>query len=266
MKNKRKIIVAVTIVSVAVVVLLACVIAGFMSRSDGTVCFHKFDEGTVIEEPDCTKEGKIVYTCTKCGEVKEEAIDALGHALGEWKLYRASTPYEEGEERAKCQNCIYYSSRKLDKISADKHIAIDDGKGNLTYFEVEADGSYTLPTPERVGYVFRGFVDADGKSFATSGKISGPVHIRSEWEIEGTDTLAELIERAAAGADEIMITADITVTEPVFFVGRTHLFADGDYTLKRAEDYDGDQGRSWISHAFQGDCTDPRRRKGNSDN
>ena len=49
MKNKRKIIVAVTIVSVAVVVLLACVIAGFMSRSDGTVCFHKFDEGTVIE-------------------------------------------------------------------------------------------------------------------------------------------------------------------------------------------------------------------------
>ena len=40
---------------------------------------HKWDEGVVSKEPGCTTAGEKLYTCSKCGDTKTEAIDALGH-------------------------------------------------------------------------------------------------------------------------------------------------------------------------------------------
>ena len=48
---------------------------------------HDFPEGgyEVTQEPTCTEEGVKECVCTRCGETKTEAIDALGHAPEETK-------------------------------------------------------------------------------------------------------------------------------------------------------------------------------------
>ncbi len=40
---------------------------------------HSWNAGTITTEPTCTEAGEIIYTCTVCGETKEETIAALGH-------------------------------------------------------------------------------------------------------------------------------------------------------------------------------------------
>jgi polyisoprenyl-teichoic acid--peptidoglycan teichoic acid transferase len=40
---------------------------------------HTWDSGTVKTEATCEGTGVMTYTCTKCGETKEETIEALGH-------------------------------------------------------------------------------------------------------------------------------------------------------------------------------------------
>ena len=38
---------------------------------------HKWDEGTITQEPTCKDEGVITYTCTACKETKTESVDKL---------------------------------------------------------------------------------------------------------------------------------------------------------------------------------------------
>lgn len=40
---------------------------------------HNWNEGTVEKEATCTENGKIVFTCERCGETKSEVIPAKGH-------------------------------------------------------------------------------------------------------------------------------------------------------------------------------------------
>ena len=42
-------------------------------------CVHSWDAGAVTTEPSCTVNGIRTYTCTLCGETKEEYIAALGN-------------------------------------------------------------------------------------------------------------------------------------------------------------------------------------------
>ena len=43
------------------------------------VCNHSWGRGTVTEEPTCTEDGEMTYTCAFCGETKTEIIAANGH-------------------------------------------------------------------------------------------------------------------------------------------------------------------------------------------
>ena len=42
---------------------------------------HAWDEGTVLEEATCTKDGQMLYTCTVCETTKTETIEAPGHTV-----------------------------------------------------------------------------------------------------------------------------------------------------------------------------------------
>lgn len=78
-----------------------------VSVGNGTVTIscteHAWDEG-VKTDATCTEAGKIVYTCTKCGETKEETVAAKGHAYGDWTVTKAPTCTEKGEETRICAN------------------------------------------------------------------------------------------------------------------------------------------------------------------
>lgn len=50
-------------------------------------------------DPTCTTDGKTVYKCSACGEIKEEPIPALGHAWGEW------VDNGNGTETRTCSRC-----------------------------------------------------------------------------------------------------------------------------------------------------------------
>ncbi len=74
-KIRNKIIVGV-IVSVISSLLLASISALFVKPN---ICFHKWDEGTVVVEPMCGQDGRILYTCTKCGKERGKIVMADKH-------------------------------------------------------------------------------------------------------------------------------------------------------------------------------------------
>lgn len=57
-----------------------------------SVCPHVWTE-TSRTEPGCTSPGKVVYTCSQCGQTKSETLKALGH---DWQVLRTvQTVYDE---------------------------------------------------------------------------------------------------------------------------------------------------------------------------
>lgn len=65
---------------------------------------HTWDEGVVLEEPSCNKQGKILYTCTVCGS---EHYDQSKHNAGDSNPVdiRKEPCVESGEAWYKCQDC-----------------------------------------------------------------------------------------------------------------------------------------------------------------
>jgi hypothetical protein len=52
---------------------------------------HSWDEGVQTQAPTCTENGVLTYTCEICGQTRSAAIDALGHAWGEWTYATENT-------------------------------------------------------------------------------------------------------------------------------------------------------------------------------
>jgi len=46
---------------------------------------HTWDDGTVTIAPSHITYGKILYACTDCGITREESLDPIPHAFGEWQ-------------------------------------------------------------------------------------------------------------------------------------------------------------------------------------
>ena len=67
------------------------------------LCDHQWDEGATTE-PSCTNAGYTVYTCTVCGEVKIENVQAHGHNLGAATVIEP-TCTEAGSSTSTCTNC-----------------------------------------------------------------------------------------------------------------------------------------------------------------
>lgn len=53
--------------------------AGGEDPADEDVHTHTYDGGTETKAASCEEDGTILYTCTECGETKEEIVPASGH-------------------------------------------------------------------------------------------------------------------------------------------------------------------------------------------
>lgn len=200
---------------------------------------HEYKYETV-KEPTCTNAGSRKATCKTCSYSAIETIKATGHTMGEWKTVADSTAQSQGYERSKCSKCSYYKDRAIPVKPAVYYITVTVDSNNSYKTAVAADGKYSLSVPSREGYIFKGWTDNSGKAFASSGTIKENKTVRAVWELDGTDTLTKLIKRAGAGAEEIMITSNITVNAPIFVPYETHIYSNGNYAITRASDYDGD--------------------------
>ncbi|MBE6823955.1 MAG: hypothetical protein E7513_01275 [Ruminococcaceae bacterium] len=201
---------------------------------------HKYDSGVITKQPTCSALGEKVYTCEQCSKKRVETIDKIDHNMGEWVKYKEATVYTEGIERQTCSMCTYYIDRATDKLKPVCYITVNTGDGESYSYGVGKNGIYNLSDPSKIGYTFKGWKDSNGDDFGRSGVINDDVEIFAQWDIEGTNTLKELIQRTDAGVDTIVITSDIIINQPIYISYETTIYADGNYTLKRDSDYDGD--------------------------
>ncbi len=203
---------------------------------------HSYDSGKITKDPTCSKAGVKTYTCANCSGTKTASVAALGHVMGEWETYIEATVTETGVDRQRCTRtgCTYYKDRVSEKLPVKWNITVSNGVDETYTVGVAENGKYVITEPVRIGYNFDGWKTSEGEAFAASGVYKSDVTIVAGWTLDGTDTFEELKERTDAFVSEIKITADITVTEPVFISSYTKLYSDGNFSIIRAADYDGD--------------------------
>ncbi len=114
-----------------------------------------------------------------------------------------------------------------------------DGKKYIKTISAE-NGEYSLEALTKEGYTFEGFVDAEGKAFPASGKITADCTVNAKFSIKDTTTFQELKTRLEAGAEEIRIAGNITLTDSIFVVGSSTVYSNGAYTLTRSPSFLGD--------------------------
>ena len=121
-------------------------------KSFATPCNHTYNSGSVAQNATCTESGEKTYVCTKCGAVKTETINALGHnysltvtkptctaagrktftcscgdsytetipaknhSYGAWTVTKAATTSAEGTETRTCSECSHKETRLIPKL------------------------------------------------------------------------------------------------------------------------------------------------------
>ena len=104
---------------------------------------HVWDEGRVIREGTCdpsTKEetkGEIMFTCTICGETKNEECD--GHDWYEKQIIDSATCLNTGTALFECTRCKKKETRSI-PVNPNSHM-LESGEGRIV----------TPPTPTTVG-------------------------------------------------------------------------------------------------------------------
>lgn len=71
---------------------------------------------TSAQDPTCTSDGWIEYTCGWCGLVERETIPALGHDWGPWTTVRPATEDQEGISQSVCNRCGQVRSAAIPKL------------------------------------------------------------------------------------------------------------------------------------------------------
>ena len=67
---------------------------------------HKWNDGIILQQATCTKQGLKEYTCLTCNTIKTETIKALGHDYSNnWTIDEAATCTEEGSKSHHCTRC-----------------------------------------------------------------------------------------------------------------------------------------------------------------
>ena len=74
---------------------------------------HSWNDGVVEAEADCTNEGRILYTCSECGDTRYETIAAKGHVFGEWAVVTQATTRVDGKSERTCTECGVMESKVI---------------------------------------------------------------------------------------------------------------------------------------------------------
>ncbi len=76
MKRRFTILILAALSAFLVVFASGCAISTWWDQQN---CKHKYNDGVVTVDATCAEEGERVYTCSKCGKEKKEAIATLPH-------------------------------------------------------------------------------------------------------------------------------------------------------------------------------------------
>lgn len=80
---------------------------------------HTYGNWVIVNEATCTEDGLRTQTCTVCGDVLEEVIEATGHTFGEWTVTTPATCDTEGQEERTCESCKEIETRTIPALGHD---------------------------------------------------------------------------------------------------------------------------------------------------
>ena len=131
----------------------------YTSVIDSTVCIHQWNDGEVTTPAACETEGVMTYTCTLCGETKEESISALEHIYE--SVITSPTTESQGYTTHTCTLCgDTYTDSYINPL-----VEIESG----TYVFHTAEGSALTAVDEAKTY---GYLSATAVT-VTDGVVSG---------------------------------------------------------------------------------------------
>ena len=151
------------------------------------------DYVAVTTAPTCTEDGKIVYTCSVCGDSYAETIEATGHTAGEWEVIIPADFGVTGLEQIKCTVCdTVLESRIIDAFeepSSEDESIFDEPTSEEPTSEdpTTEEPSSEDPTDPPVVYNI-GDVNRDGKITAADARLA--LRISAKLDIPDSITFA----------------------------------------------------------------------------
>ncbi len=96
-----------------------------------TACTHTWDSGKVTTEATCESAGVMTYTCTQCGETREEKIEALGHDYQDVPEVPATCSSTGTTAGRKCSRCgaVESGCTEIPQLTDGCSPASDEGEG-----------------------------------------------------------------------------------------------------------------------------------------
>ena len=92
-------------------------------RNNGDV--HKWNNGTILQQPTCTKIGETIFECSVCHETKTKTIKALDHDYSkEWTIDQEAICQQEGSKSHHCTRCD--SKKDVTVIPKSSHTYSND--------------------------------------------------------------------------------------------------------------------------------------------
>ena len=183
-------------------------------------------------QTDSESDSKIDSDSSDSSESESEHV----HVYDEGVVIKEPTYNEEGIRLLTCTVCKETVEEVIELLPASYVITL----GDFGVYNVGPDGKYNLADPEKVGFVFKGWVTADEEEFPASGTVSSDVTVIAVFEILKTTSVEQLEELASLGAEKILIDSDIVIDRPIHIVDATTIYAEKDVKLTRATGYLGD--------------------------
>ncbi|MBR2455101.1 MAG: hypothetical protein IKB36_03515 [Clostridia bacterium] len=183
--------------------------------SEGHVCdFTGAEE--IIEDATCTANGskKIYCSETECGNFEIVQIIAAGHKFGDWYTTIEPKFDEDGEQRRDCNNCDYYETNRLPKLS-ESHVCSYTGSE-----EIVEEATCTQSGSKKV------YCSHPSCNKFTTVSVDPTGHTSGTWEVEKSATCTE------TGTEVIKCTTCKTVLQSRSFDATGHSWDNGVITKK----------------------------------
>lgn len=82
-----------------------CLFSLFLYSLTACQCEHEYGTGVVKVEPTCAMEGTKTYTCTKCGQTREDTLPLSDHIYNDGVVTLKPTTEIEGQKTYTCNVC-----------------------------------------------------------------------------------------------------------------------------------------------------------------
>lgn len=112
MTNRLRSILKATLLLLPIILVIALVACKPISDPN-SVCDHTWGEWSDKSAATCELAGTKTRACTKCGEVQEEALSALGHEFITYKNNNDANCQKNATETAKCTRCNATDTREI---------------------------------------------------------------------------------------------------------------------------------------------------------